>query len=276
MSTSALYYKASGKVSPIGPIVMFSIGGALALALGFAYAYATFYIPIIYINVLITVGAGFAIGLAVSYSAKIGKVRNRFVSTAIATICGLIAIYVAWAVWLNIFLETDAINWSPGNVIASMIIISDFGAWEVFGTTPTGLPLFGIWLAEAGIIVGVSAFIARQNTAVVPFCEDCQKWAKEVIVTEQLEYVENPEELKKQLETGNINGLLEAPKSSTTRRFSSVIVHSCEGCQDKHHLTVSRTIVTLDDDGKDESETEVVLENLIIDKESYDQIFTIR
>ena len=59
------YYEHSGAVGVIGPMYMVVFGGVGALVLGAVYGYAIFYIPIIYFNVLITVGFGAGVGALV-------------------------------------------------------------------------------------------------------------------------------------------------------------------------------------------------------------------
>jgi len=50
------YYKPSGKFSPIAFVYLLLVCAIIIPILGAIYAYATWYIPIIYVNFLITFG----------------------------------------------------------------------------------------------------------------------------------------------------------------------------------------------------------------------------
>src|SRR6476659_6019966 len=56
------YYRHSGQVTLAGPLLAVAVGGAAAVALAFAYAYADLYFPLIYLNLLLCLGFGAALG----------------------------------------------------------------------------------------------------------------------------------------------------------------------------------------------------------------------
>ena len=71
------YYKPSGKFSPIAFVYLLLVCAIVMPILGTIYAYATWYIPIIYVNFLITFGFGVSISFVVRLLViRLGKVRN--------------------------------------------------------------------------------------------------------------------------------------------------------------------------------------------------------
>lgn len=67
-----LYYQRSGRMGALGLPLMLGMGIGAAALLGIPYAYAVHYCPLIYINFLITLAFGFAIGIAVNVAAHGG------------------------------------------------------------------------------------------------------------------------------------------------------------------------------------------------------------
>src|SRR6266568_3144420 len=89
-------YMHSEKAPLTGLMLAMLAGLATAVVLGGAYAFAVVYIPIVYLNMLLTMGFGAAIGGAVGYAAKLGHVRSRLMPAMVAVVCGLVGLYVAW------------------------------------------------------------------------------------------------------------------------------------------------------------------------------------
>src|SRR5205823_5628413 len=90
------YYEHSGKTPLTGLTLAALCGLGTAVVLGVVYSYAVVFIPIVYLNVLLTVIFGCAIGGAVTWAAKFGHVRSRLLPAVVGLFCGLIGLYVAW------------------------------------------------------------------------------------------------------------------------------------------------------------------------------------
>ena len=86
------YYKPSGKFSPISFVYFILVCTVALPILATIYAYLIWYIPIIYLNFLVTFGFGFAIAITVGYLVvRLGKVRSYFVCSHSITCCLLSA-----------------------------------------------------------------------------------------------------------------------------------------------------------------------------------------
>ena len=101
------YYKPSGKFSPISFVYLLLVCAIAMPILGTIYAYATWYIPIIYVNFLITFGFGVSISFAVSLLViRLGKVRNYGLSALFAIIASFVSNYRLLVVWLDLVLNS--------------------------------------------------------------------------------------------------------------------------------------------------------------------------
>src|SRR5262245_18670671 len=86
------------RIAPLSGLLAMSVAGAAsAFALGFAYTWGIVYVPIIYLNILLTVVLGSGVGIAVGMAAKAGHVRSSFVTASLAVLWAGVAWYVAWA-----------------------------------------------------------------------------------------------------------------------------------------------------------------------------------
>src|SRR5579862_2664988 len=90
------FYSHSGKFGAHGPILALAAGGVLAFPLGLLYSYLIKWIPIIYLNFLVTAGYGGLFGFITQKFLKFGKVRNNTLALLTATIVGLLAWYGSW------------------------------------------------------------------------------------------------------------------------------------------------------------------------------------
>lgn len=148
------------------------VGGAI-------YTYGITYIPLVYINFLLTAGYGLALGLAVGSAAKAGKLRNNFVLTSLVFIFGLLGIYVAWGVapLARVGTEVGLNGFHPLLMLGYMQLLYENGSWGMGDGEPVkGVFLAAIWLLEAAVILGVAVTTARRMTVKLPFCDQCDQW----------------------------------------------------------------------------------------------------
>ncbi len=89
------------------------VASAVSLPLAWLYAYAIYYIPFIYINVVLTVGLAFAVGMIVVHVMRGAKVRNGVAFGVAALLVTAVAFYGHWAVWLG---HRCRLLWSLGRV----------------------------------------------------------------------------------------------------------------------------------------------------------------
>jgi hypothetical protein len=154
-------------------------GICVALLLGRVYAYALNWIPLIYASVLATALYGMAVGLAVAFGAKQGKMRNPAVATMVGGLVGLLAVYFAWVYdpMARLGIVEGGI-WDLETLWEYVKVGYEKGFWSIGDNGPpvTGVFVAAVWIAEAAIIVVCSALMVRVWLGDLPFCEETAQW----------------------------------------------------------------------------------------------------
>ena len=194
------YYTPSGRFSPISFILWLGTAAIALPILSFIYAYAIWYIPIPYLNFIITGIFGLAIGIVVSRIVlRIGKVRNGKLAFVFAFFAALTALYIHWAVWVDLVFNisgtigSDQIGVATSNVnmyeVFNLLLqptllfdlmkeINQVGVWGIKGGTVSGGFLTFIWVVEL-IVVIIATLMTGTGQASKPFCEEEETWFEE-------------------------------------------------------------------------------------------------
>src|SRR4051794_22838506 len=104
MPTTGLY-KHSGRFTPVGLVLGIIAGVATSVVAAIIYAYGDLYIPLIYLNVLLCVVFGAAVGVVSAMAMRFGKVRNIPVALLIVTLVTAVAYYLCWVVWISAVID---------------------------------------------------------------------------------------------------------------------------------------------------------------------------
>jgi len=194
------YYSPSGKFSP-SSFVLWIVAALIVLPIiALGYAYAIWYIPIPYLNFFITGIFGFLIGFIINMLViKPGKVRNKTLEFIFTLLGALIAIYVHWAVWVDLafnvtdtygtdrigiaasnisFAEVIALILQPGELFNLIGAINEVGVWSLKGATVSGIFLTIIWIIEFVAIMVISLLVGS-GQASKPYCELENTWFEE-------------------------------------------------------------------------------------------------
>jgi hypothetical protein len=269
-----LYYKPSGKFTVAG-IALGLAGGILAgLVLAFVYSYIIAYIPFIYLNALCAIGFGIALGFAVGFILKWGRVRSSVISIAVALVAGLISLYFSWAVWMSVLLGKADINvgvlefaLQPDMLWGAINRVNEVGPWKIGSSTVSGGFLWLVWAIEAAIILGATILTAVATASATPFCEACQSWCDK---TDRLMLVADAEadELKRRMEAKDFDYLKRlGAKPDSQREWVNVSICHCPACGQTNTLTVRRERLTIDKKGKAETKATMVVDNLLLNKD---------
>jgi hypothetical protein len=192
-------YRPSGRMAPLALPFAAAAGLGAAGAGGWIYQFIVDEAPFVYLNVLATAAFGALIGAAVGYAGRRGKCRNLPVVVALA---------VAFGVGGTALTHRFAYDRIVGDVL-SLVPADDKDAdearrilrqgltlpvyvrmrvdagWRVrrsgSGVPVSGFPVYLVWLAELGIVVGLGRFVARTMTD-LPFCEELDRWMPGTIV----------------------------------------------------------------------------------------------
>ncbi len=245
-------YKHSGAV-PLAAVALITVaGGATALVGGAIYTYGINYIPLIYVNFLLTAGYGLVLGLAVGSAAKTGKLRNNFVLTSLAFVFGLLGIYVAWGVdpLARGGSEVGLSGFNPLFMLAYMEFLFEEGSWGLSDGEPVkGLFLAAIWLLESLVILGIAMVTARGMTAKLPFCDQCEAWTTvEEGVVHFATHGEDPRWDRVMM--GDLSALNDLAFGITDEGTAVRLdLATCAGCVHSNFLTVQAAKYSLDKKG---------------------------
>jgi hypothetical protein len=267
-------YRHSGAISLLGILLATTAGIAAAVVLGVVYSFAVVYIPIVYINALLTFCFGWAMGQAVGWGAKAGKIRNPFVATAYGFLVGLIGIYVAWGtdflarVIIPQHIQIHYISaFYPSVLMGYIKIFYEKGAWGLpHGGTVSGIPLAVVWAIEAAMIVGAATYFARKAIVHHPFCENCSRWANIEPGKRPLSLIGAGEHFS-QLISGDLNALMKFNLAHSESTYLQLDLASCPTCAESCYLTIQQVSETLDKEGKLKIERKALVHNMTIPAE---------
>jgi len=267
-------YKHSGAVPPVGALITLLAGCVTAAILGVVYSYAIVYIPFIYVNILVTVGFGLALGFAVGWAGKAGKIRNNVALGCLGLLSGVVGLYVAWASDAKARLDDGVWAFNPSLLQDYIGFFYDQGMWSVFGDEPvSGVMLAVVWLIEAVIIVGGAGVIAFGMNADTPFCERCDTWADVHEGVSRLA-IDGDDSSIQRLTDGELEAL-----GDFTRTKKSTMPHlrldlaNCSTCKDTNYLSIVVVSEKVNDKGETSTSEDSLLTNLTISPE---QILLVR
>jgi len=224
-----------------------AVGAVVAIIGGFAYQKLIDVIPFIYVNVLLTCGFAFVIGLAVARTLIWAKTRNVLAAGAVGAVAGVIAVgftfHVAqgWhtAEWADAAQREYRLDPQMSveqraatvEAIRSMSLSDYLDArvdmgWTVGPIEFTGLMVWFMWLIEAGILCGGAALIAAGG-ATSPFCERCDTYTR----AEKIGTIRSltPAALRRAAQTGGIQGVLALEEGGGNARLV-LTMNACPRC----------------------------------------------
>lgn len=279
-----LYYQHSGKFSLGGVAFALVVGSVIACFLAFVYAYLILYIPLVYINFLITAGFGAVVGIAAAALLKNRKVRNGGVAMVTALLITAIAYYYAWVSWLwalgRRYGDAGEVTTSvffglllqPAEVWKAILTVNENGAWSFRSGDPvTGGVLWGVWALEALIIFGASLLIAKGWMEAEPFCENCEVWceSKENVLAAT---TQNVEEFKQRMEAKDFRYLesLGAPAAECAD-WQQIDLYTCPKCMNTNTLSAKRVVLKVEKKETKKEESDI-LKHLVLSVSEADTV----
>lgn len=259
------FYKHSGAISIGGLLGGAILGLAAAAGLSIIYSYAIVWIPLIYVNFLLTAGYGIAIGVAVYYAARIGKVRNNAIVAVIGLLCGIVGVYYAWAFDM-VARNGDSFTMDPAEIWQYVLAFNEQGAWTIGRNAQqnvTGIFLWIVWFAEAAVIIGAASFMPYFLMSESVFCETCDVWAKNEEGVRKLA-LDRADEVTARVLAGDVAALRDIPMATDDKQCVRLDLQYCEHCGESNYLSVSRLVTTKNKKGEESTETTELLKHLRI------------
>lgn len=280
-----LYYKPSGKFNLSGVALGLVGGFIVGLLLAYVYSYIISYIPFIYLNFLVTIGYGMALGAVIGLFMLWGNVRNRWVAASVALFVAFTSLYFSWAVWLSVlFAKADIkfgaleIAQQPGFLWETIKKLNETGVWSIGSlrarqSVPiSGVILWLVWAAEALIVLGVPVIAAVGAMSTEPFCEACQSWCRQ---TKELMLVKDLDsgELKRRIAAQDFDYFKSLePKKAGQLDWSRIEIYECPQCGQTNTVSLIRERLTTNENGKTSTEGTTVVDKLLVSKSDVDRL----
>lgn len=274
----ATQYTPSGRYNPLS-FVLFAATLVMAIPLlATAYAYAIWYVPFVYLNFILAVLFGIGTSYAVNtLVVKLGKVRRNSLATKFSLVGGLVALYVHWAVWVDLVINSKSTGGlsevgipnssmdpgqvlglilSPGTLLLLVGKISQFGTWGIKGIVPSGIFLLLIWLVEAVIIVAIPVMLSTMVSR-KPFCETTRMWfTEEELPAYRL--IDDVAAFRASLEILEVSPLAGIARADSTEGDHCVVTRYTAPQSPHSYLTVRNKRARLNDKGETVFDEEVL------------------
>jgi hypothetical protein len=261
-------YRHSGKFGAHAFLLVPLAGVLLGWPLGFAYAYLIKWIPFVYLNILLTLGYGWALGAATAWVLKRCRVRNLPVALALAAFVGLAANYFRWNGHVHALLDEAPLLSPPGEIRAIMGFLYEHGSWALrHGGNVTGWFLAGVWIAEALTILVVVGFVGTAPVRDYPYCEKNNCWLDEQTKYETLAAFTDVQQLAA-LKAGDIAPVIEAkPRVEGDPVFARLMLKHSPRCGEFFTLRVENVTRTKNKKGEVKEEAKALTRDLVLPSE---------
>lgn len=271
-------YQHSGRCGTWGVPAAAGAGVGAALAVGAVYAYATNWIPIIYLNFLLTIGFGIAVGAAVAWGARAGKIRNMPVTFMVVGVVGVLAVYFAW-----VFDPMARVNfvdrpiWDVQMLWEYMKVGYAQGFWGIGanGAPVTGWFLASVWVLEAAVIIGAVALTVRAVLGNRPFCEETNQWTTPEKGVARLSLIgdESADAKLGRLLEGDVDALGEFYRGTDAdAAMLRLDLATCPDCPTCNFLTVKMVRAVVNKKGEVTKQEEPLLVNLQVATEDVEKV----
>ncbi|NTD99223.1 hypothetical protein G6M26_47925 [Agrobacterium tumefaciens] len=274
-----LYYKPSGKIPIKGIFISLITAVIITVILSIIYIALQWFIPFIYLNFFIAAGLGFGVGFGVFIAIGSGKIRNTTYEFVLAVLCGLLAWYCQWALFVSLLSEAEgsmgggmwvrsSFNlsgfWSvlthPEILFQAMLSLNDVGTFTLKHNIVSGTLLRVVWVIEALIIIGAPILFSLSGRSTSPFSELNDQWMEERDVEGKLKTVTDSDQMIKELNTGNLKSLKDfLPADDLSNDYATLRIYESPG-DPVSYISVTNISHKTDKKGALKKETKTVIE----------------
>ncbi len=280
--TVGSYYSHSGKAPPAGVIAGLVVGLIAAPIVAAVYAYGDLYIPFVYLNILLTLAFGAALGLVPSSVLRRSKVRNAAVVLIVVGICTLVGYYFSWVFWCFALLQKAHPSFDASLLVRNPRVLYEIildanekGTWSMgHGDAVNGIALWGFWAAEAICIFVAALGTSRTYATSLPFCEKCNQWCDKARVAAATAPLD-PVEVKRKVEASDFaftSSLARVPGDAG--QFFQWEYSQCPSCKQFNTLSVMATTVTRDKKGRVTRKKTAVVPRIIVETSVIEKLKT--
>ena len=274
-----LYYKPSGIIPVKGIFISLITAFVITVILSIIYIALQWFIPFIYLNLFIAAGLGFGVGGAVFIAIGSGKIRNTKYEGVLAALCGLLAWYCQWGLFVSLMSEAEGsmgggmwvrssfnltgfwyILTHPDILFQAMLSLNDAGTFTLKHNTVSGTLLWVVWVIEALIIIGGPILFSLSGRSTNPFSEQNDQWMEQRDVEGKLKSVADPDHMIQELSAGNLKFLKDfLPADDLSNDYATLRVYESPG-DPVNYISVTNISHKPDKKGELKKETKTVIE----------------
>lgn len=238
--------------------------------------------PLIYLNAVLTAIAAGAGGAGVAFAVRRFRCRNRVLAVALGIAVGVVAVSASH--WYG-FVRTRqrfAAGFDPGQQEQARAAIDFRTYFEARAdrgwsfkrrrsqVNVTGLAVFGVWGAEALIILGTTVAGGVKATR-SPFCERCGRWisgAQEIMVRGD----QDRAGLRRLRDAASVGDLARLEPATSPEPFVlSYELEQCPSCEESRYLTVKKVTTTRSRKGEPKVRQRIVARQVRVGADDLEQ-----
>jgi hypothetical protein len=190
-----------------------------------------------------------AVGLLGLIPVRYGRVHSVMIAAWISAALSIVSQYAIWLSWLHhalfhrlaLSMSYSLLIWHPTTTMQLIKLINRIGTWSTQGEIVHGPILWGLWLAEAGVIVAIGVLIPiRGVTTDDPDCRECGSLCRRVPNLPRFA-VDRQNEFVASVEARDFTAIAtHARARHEDDPELSLRLMSCPQCKSTHVLTVNR------------------------------------
>jgi hypothetical protein len=219
--------------------------------------------------------------LAAEYLLPLGRGRseNTIYERALAVLCGILAWYCQWSLFVSLMAAAEGsmgggmwvrssfnltgfwyILTHPEILFRAMLSLNEVGTFTLKRNTVSGTLLWVVWVIEALIIIGAPILVSLSGRATSPFSEQNDEWMEDRDVEGKLKTVTDPDQMIKELSTGNLNSLKDfLPADDLSTDYATLHIYESPG-DPVSYISVINNSHKADKKGELKKETKTVIE----------------
>lgn len=268
MNNQKYFYTESGKTNLSRQVIAYTILISLMLFISYFYSMIIIAIPIIYLNIVITLGFGIIIGVLTRVSVRLTHNRSKRSRYSLAIILPIIATIFQWSTYISYLilnkipsffelLKELPIILLPQNFISIIGEIYEAGTWALFDNSIMGLTLLLIWLTEMGITVAIPILFMK-DLKPSAYSELQQKWYTKYTLANDFESIPASQQLTSSLINSPIDTIENLKIGNGHRHTKIHLLYLKE--ENKQYLTFERISII----GKGNKKRVILINNFII------------
>lgn len=265
------YYRWTGTTPPAGVTLCALAALIVSPLLGAIYGVLDAFSPIVYINILVGLGASSISGWCVARAAIYGRVRNSSVVLLAGVLAGVLVFYASWVSWLAGASKGELVFFDPVKLTTIASALSVEGVWNLSHNSDnvSGAALWAVWAIEGVLLLGMAPYMAHSTFNDACYCESCQVWMPSSAMVAALAPVSDKgRALRMAFEAGDwayAQRLGPVEESRAAEGFTELQLRSCQDCTRLHLLTASSLSFTRDKKGELQAKRKPIFSNLVVD-----------